>query len=115
MPKDYLLNPPVTFLIMLAVLGFLTYLFSKIAYKGKQTEESKKAYACGEEFTGHMIQPDYSQFFPFVFFFTILHVVALTIATVPMAATSAPSALTFSIAVIYVVGAMLGLFILLRR
>lgn len=110
MPKDYLLNPPITFLIMLAVLGFLTYLFSRIAYKGKQTEESKKAYACGEEFTGHMIQPDYSQFFPFVFFFTILHVVALTIATVPAAA-----ALTFSIAVIYVIGAMLGLFILLRR
>jgi len=110
MPKDYLLNPPITFLIILAVLGFLTYFSSKIAYKGKQTEESKKAYACGEEFTGHMIQPDYSQFFPFVFFFTILHVVALTIATVPMAAV-----LTFSIAVIYVIGAMLGLFILLRR
>ena len=29
------------------------------------------------------VQPDYGQFFPFAFFFTILHVVALMVATVP--------------------------------
>jgi NADH-quinone oxidoreductase subunit A len=81
-----------------------------IAYKGRQTEDARKPYACGEEFDGYMIQPDYSQFFPFVFFFTILHVVALTIATVPMGEMA-----TFSIAAVYLIGAMLGLFILLRR
>ncbi len=105
-----LLSPPVVFVITLFAVGVISYLFSKIAYKCKQTAESKKAYACGEEFSGHLIQPDYSQFFPFAFFFTILHVVALTIATVPIETIE-----TFTIAVIYILSAIVGLFILLRR
>ncbi len=48
--------------------------------------------------------------FPFAFFFTILHVVALVIATVPTETIE-----TFAIAVVYVVGAIIGLFILLRK
>ncbi len=105
-----LLTPPAAFVITLFTAGILSCLFSKIAYKGRQTAESKKAYACGEEFSEHLIQPNYSQFFPFAFFFTILHVVALTIATVPIETIE-----TFTIAVIYVLGAVIGLFILLRR
>jgi len=42
-----------------------------------------KAYACGEDIPQTMVQPDYGQFFPFAFFFTILHVVALTVTTLP--------------------------------
>ena len=57
-----------------------------------------------------MIQPDYSQFFPFAFFFTMLHVVALMIATVPVG-TETP----FLLPVVYVIGAIIGLVILLRK
>ncbi|MDD5681304.1 MAG: hypothetical protein PHI59_08720 [Candidatus Omnitrophica bacterium] len=105
-----LLNPPVTFVIIIFVTVLLSYLSSRIAYRGPQTKESKKAYACGEEFSDHLIQPDYSQFFPFAFFFTILHVMALVIATVPVEKIE-----TFTIAVVYVLSAAIGLFILLRR
>lgn len=105
------LIPPVAFLILLATVTFLNYLFSKLALrKGKLSDEAKKAYSCGEEFSGHLIQPDYSQFFPFAFFFTVLHVVAMVIATIP-----AETIESLSIAVMYIVGAIIGLFILLRK
>jgi len=110
MDNGYLV-PPIVFLILLAAIVFLSQIFSKWAFrKTDATKESKKAYSCGEEFSGHLIQPDYSQFFPFAFFFTILHVVALVIATVPMETIE-----TFDMAVLYIAGAIIGLFILLRK
>lgn len=105
------LAPPVAFICLLAAMGLLNYLFSKLAYhKTASSEEGKKAYSCGEDFSGHMIQPDYSQFFPFAFFFTVLHVVAMVIATIP-----AQTAQTMAMAMVYIVGAVIGLFILLRK
>ncbi len=103
--------PPVAFIIMFLVTVVLSGLLARCASrKRKDPSESEKAYACGEDFKDHLIQPDYSQFFPFAFFFTILHVVALVIATVPTETIE-----TFAIAVVYVVGAVIGLFILLRK
>ena len=109
--ENNFLAPPIAFLILLATIVFLSYLFSKCAFrKDELSEEAKKAYSCGEEFSGHLIQPDYSQFFPFAFFFTVLHVVAMVIATIP-----AETMETFDIAVIYIISAVVGLFILLRK
>lgn len=106
-----LLLPPVVFIILFAVIMFLTHLFSRWAYrKTAASEEGMKAYSCGEEFSEHLIQPDYSQFFPFAFFFTILHVVAMVIATIPV-----ETAESLAIALVYVSGAIIGLFILLRK
>ena len=109
--ENKLLVPPIAFLILFISVIFLSYIFSKIAFRKKEvSEESKKSYSCGEEFSGHLIQPDYSQFFPFAFFFTVLHVVAMVIATIP-----AESMATLCIAVVYIIGAVIGLFILLRK
>ena len=109
--ESNLLAPPVAFLILLATIVCLSYFFSKCAFRKREpSEEAKKAYSCGEEFSGHLIQPDYSQFFPFAFFFTILHVVALVVATVP-----AQNPGTFAMAGLFLAGAFLGLFILLRK
>jgi NADH-quinone oxidoreductase subunit A len=110
--KGYLLLlPPVAFLILLLVNILCSYLFSKIAFKKQeQSAEEKSSYACGEDFPDAMIQPDYSQFFPFAFFFTILHVIALVIATVPIETFE-----TVTIAFVYLIGAVISLFILLRR
>jgi NADH-quinone oxidoreductase subunit A len=106
-----LLNPPVVFLTLLVTLGLLSYIFSRWSFRKKiLSAEAKKAYSCGEEFSGHLIQPDYSQFFPFAFFFTVLHVVAMVLATIP-----AQTKGIFAIAVIYIVGAIIGLYILLRK
>jgi NADH:ubiquinone oxidoreductase subunit 3 (subunit A) len=109
--EKYFLTPPVVFIILLGTIAFLNYLLSKWAYKkGSSSEEAKTAYSCGEEFSGHMIQPDYSQFFPFAFFFTVLHVVAMVIATIP-----APTVEILTVSLIYIIGAVIGLFILLRK
>jgi len=111
MLEKILFSPPGAFIIILFVLLVLAKVCSKCAFpKREDLSEAKKAYACGEDFKDHLIQPDYSQFFPFAFFFTILHVVALVIATVPRETIE-----IFAIAVVYIVGAIIGLFILLRK
>lgn len=109
--ENIYLAPPIVFLILLAVTWIFNHIFSRLASrKADVSEEGKKAYSCGEEFSGHLIQPDYSQFFPFAFFFTVLHVVAMVIATIPLETTG-----SLAIALVYVVGAVIGLFILLRK
>jgi len=111
MPRELLLSPPVVFIVIMLAAIFFAYLLSKLALKPKNVPAGlTKEYACGEDIKTHMIQPDYSQFFPFAFYFTILHVVALMIATVPMATMQ-----TFLIAVVYILGAIVGLFVLYKR
>ena len=111
MPNELLLTPPVVFIAVLVAALFFAYVLSKLALKPKSVPAGlTKEYSCGEDVKTHMIQPDYSQFFPFAFYFTILHVVALMIATVPMATMQ-----TFLIAVVYILGAIVGLFVLYKR
>jgi NADH-quinone oxidoreductase subunit A len=110
MTSGLLLSPPIAFiLILIAALG-IGYLLTKLALKPKKVPEGlTKEYACGEDLPSAMIQPDYSQFYPFAFYFTILHVAALMIATVPMATIE-----TSLIAVVYILGAIIGLFVLYK-
>ena len=70
----------------------------------------RKAYACGEDMKENRVQPNYNQFFPFAFFFTIMHVLALVVATVPVHDWSA-----VQIAAGYLICSAIGLFILFRR
>lgn len=111
MPSELLLSPPVAFVaIMLGVL-LCAYVLSKLALRPKKVPAGlTKEYSCGEDIKTHLIQPDYTQFFPFAFYFTILHVVAMMIATVPMATIQ-----TLLIAVVYILGAIVGLFVLYKR
>ena len=105
---NLLSTPPVAFLILLAagLLFFLVLTF--LAYNPKKHfAGEKKAYACGEEVYPQSMQPDYSQFFPFAFFFTIMHVVALIVTTVPSG--------MHSFALIYILCASVGLSILYRK
>ena len=87
-------------------------LLSRLAFKPREKAgaDSLKAYGCGEEIPEHRVQIDYGQFFHFAFFFTILHVLTLIIATIPMETMG-----TFFIAVVYIIGAVTGLFVLFRR
>lgn len=105
------LTPPVAFLLILLFLFILSIAFSRWAFRsGNQKERVSEAYSCGEDFEEHLIQPDYSQFFPYAFFFTILHVVALVVATAPI-----ENVKVFVIAIIYILVAVMGLTTLLRR
>jgi len=111
MIEKILLSPPGAFIITFLAVVILAKLFGTLASGNRKDQaEGKKAYAGGEDFKGQFIQPDYSQFFPFAFFFTILHVVALVIATVP-----AETVGTFAIAAVYLLAAIIGLLILLKK
>jgi NADH:ubiquinone oxidoreductase subunit 3 (subunit A) len=107
----WLLSPPLALPIVLLAVGGLALVLKTLAYKPRnQTAGTLRPYACGEEVTGRMPQPDYGQFFPFAFFFTILHVVALMATTVP-----AENVSTFVFAMIYIAGAVVGLTVLYRK
>ena len=102
-----LLAPPVTFGIYL-LLSFALNAFSRrLAARGTDSDGKEKPYACGEDMPENQGQPDYSEFFKFAFFFTIVHVVALVVAT-------DPNGLTITSAV-YLGVTVLALFMLLRR
>lgn len=111
MVEKLLLTPPAAFIVVLVVTILASSLLSGLSFKSKKGQDaSTESYSCGEEGLNPLIQPDYSQFFPFAFFFTILHVTALIVATVPLETMG-----SISIAVVYLAGAMTALFILFRR
>lgn len=109
--ENIALTPPVVFLEVLIAMTLFSKALSLLAYKVKNSPSGAcKSYACGENVPMHLMQPDYSQFFPFAFFFTVLHVVTLMIATVPV-----DTIRSFAMALIYIGGAATGLVILFRR
>lgn len=109
--QSILISPPIAFLILLAFSYVLSLLFGLLAYRPKKKRaEGGSAYACGEDTYDHMAQPDYSQFFPFAFFFTIAHVATLIVATIPYVDFSA-----IVTAGIYIAAVVAGIFILLGR
>ena len=104
-----LLQPPLAFLILLAAAGLLLFAMSRLALKPSQPS-SAEPYACGEVLGSHLIRPDYGQFLPFAFFFTLLHVMALMAATVPV-----ETAASFCIAAGYLGCALLSVYVLYSR
>ncbi len=110
MAKWFLL-PPVTFIVVLVINTLLSKLSKGLAYKDDSVPGGKyKSYACGENVDSPRVQPGYEQFFPFAFFFTIMHVVALVIATAPVHSLRAAL-----IAALFIMAAISGLFILFRK
>jgi NADH:ubiquinone oxidoreductase subunit 3 (subunit A) len=115
------LSPLIAFAILLAASAILYYAMHFLrAGKRQKGARGLGPYACGEELPTHMIQPDYGQFYPFAFFFTVLHVVALIATTVPAVLSHSGEvaryfASIFVVAGIYIAGAIAGLTILYRK
>jgi NADH-quinone oxidoreductase subunit A len=107
--NNIMFTPAMAFLIIMIITLLSMVSAGFFAVKGKETPGKREPYACGEKSYDHMVRPDYFQFFSFAFFFTIMHVVALVIATYP------PVRGISLIPVIYIAGAVIGLFILFRR
>lgn len=108
---DILLTPPIAFIVILLASWLLSYLSSRLSFKPKGSQEGTyKAYACGEDTYDAMIQPDYSQFFVFAFFFTLAHVAVLIVATMPEGGLD-----VYAVALTYIVAVVISLFILFRR
>ena len=108
----WLFAPPVAFLLILLAVGVFSRILSILAFRPvkKPAAGSGESYACGEENYDHNAQPDYSIFFPFAFFFTLAHVATLIITTI-----STGNLQTFIIAAMYIIGSIIGLYILFRR
>lgn len=105
--ESMLLSPAVTFIVFLAIAGAISHFSGRIAAKGTDSEGKRQAYACGESMDENQGQPDYSEFFKFAFFFTIMHVIVLVVAT-------DPGGLTITSAV-YLGVTILALFMMHRR
>ena len=105
--ESFLLAPPVAFILFLLItMGFSAF-SKRLAAVGQDSAGKMKAYACGEDMAENKAQPDYSQFFKFAFFFTVMHVIVLVVAT-------DPAGLTIESAV-YLGVTVLAVFMLLRR
>lgn len=108
------LLPPIAFAIVLGSLWLQSRFADVFQLKrrpGKDEPAGKREpYASGEHVADHRAQPDYSEFFHFAFFFTIVHVVALVVATVPR---GVPAAAVLAAA--FVLVAAVGLYVLFRR
>jgi NADH-quinone oxidoreductase subunit A len=109
--EQIILSPPLAFAALFVVIGLLVLLASRLAVRPVSVQSGTlKAYACGEDVKDHRARPDYGQFFPFAFFFTIMHVVALIVATVP-----AGNLRIFGMALLFIAASGMGLVILYRN
>jgi NADH:ubiquinone oxidoreductase subunit 3 (subunit A) len=109
---SWVLTTPVVFVIVLALMLVLLRALGamKLTVETPHGSGKGKAYACGEDIQEHRIQPDYRQFFPFAFFFTIMHVFALVVATVP-----ASQVTVTGVGLFYCISLVIGLFVLFRK
>ncbi len=78
-----LLSPPVAFTVVLIVLTVFYLVAGKFSPSVRKSREKLSTYACGENIPGFKFQFGYNLFFIFGLFFTIMHVTALVIATLP--------------------------------
>ena len=106
----FLILPPSVFVLVFVFFLIVSYFTGKISYKNPDNPEGKtKAYACGEDVKEHRIRPNYSEFFPFAFFFTLMHVIVLMIATSPEKITD-----SLAVALLFIAAAFLSILIIFR-
>jgi NADH-quinone oxidoreductase subunit A len=106
----WLLLPPFAFSLILFVVLLFSYYMKKGSFRGAMGPGAKEPYSCGEEMEENKYQPNYGQFFSFAFFFTIMHVVALVVATIPVGVPD-----HFFMAALYLAGVLISLFSLIRE
>jgi NADH-quinone oxidoreductase subunit A len=106
--SNWLFLPPIAFGLLWLTVTILEVASRPLAPRGADSLGKTKAYACGEDPVTNRLQPNYGEFFPVAFFFTIMHVAALILATVPQGGLKK----FISIAALYLLTALSGLFIL---
>ena len=80
---EMLFSPVAIFLIMLVIICLLYVFAGTLGPKRTKAKYKLKSYACGEDYPGGKLPQSYN-FFHIAFFFTILHVGVLLIATAPL-------------------------------
>lgn len=90
MSGTIVLAPPIALALLILVGLGGSHAAASLSAHGKDSKRKLEAYACGQRNVVHEVSPDYSQFFPYAFFFTIMHVLTLIIATAPVDALTLP-------------------------
>jgi hypothetical protein len=108
---SWILMPPIAFALALAAVLALSRAMKGSAFRGEEGPGAESAYSCGEDMAENSYRPDYGQFFRYAFFFTIMHVAALSLATVP----SSGDKTYLWMAALYIAAAMIGLSALLGK
>ena len=103
-----LLSPPIAFVIFFGVGLLIYWLGRAMAPKTNMTPEKGAPYACGEDAPMPQAQMSYKLFFSLAIFFTVMHVAALVVTTLP----SGPIA---ALGIVYLVIIMLSIFALVTR
>ncbi len=100
------LSPPIVIVLFFA----LAYLGSKWLSRYSTVRAGGSgldAYACGQRNIKNYVNPNYSEFFPLAFFFTLMHVFTLVVMTAPADALLLPA--------VYVGAGILVLAIIFKR
>lgn len=105
--SQLILSPPIAFGILMLLGIALSYFSATLAPQGKDSDRKLEAYACGQRTATHNVSPDYSQFYPYAFFFTVMHVLVLVVTTAPVGALLLP--------LLYIGAGVLALLIIFRR
>jgi len=92
-----LLSPPLAFAILFLVILGAFFLGKRLSCRGEDSPGKRLGYFCGEETTwfdkpssGGKLRPDYNRFFGAAFFFTVIEVSVLLLATVPSGMAALP-------------------------
>jgi len=103
-----LLSPPVVFVVAFGVGLMLYWLGRAMAPKTNMTPGKAASYACGEDAPMQKAQVGYRLFYSLAIFFTVMHVAALVVTTLP----SGPIAL---LGIVYLAIIMLAVFALVTK
>lgn len=105
--ESLIFAPPIIFIIYVVIFLAGSKGLSHYSNTGKRGGQGLDSYACGQRNIQDYVNPDYSEFFPFAFFFTIMHVLVLVIATAPYDAPVLP--------VVFILVAILSMVIIFKR
>jgi len=93
--RDILLSPPVVMLVYLGI-GFGIYLLSRAwAARGADHPGKHRPYACGEDLRMPPVKLGYHPFFRLALMFSVLHLAALTVSTLPGRGLFQPAGLVY--------------------
>ena len=98
---------PAVFAGLLLLFAAAMKYLGRYAARGSTSREALDAYACGHRGYENYVNPDYTQFFRYAFVFSVMHVLALSVATAPKGAALLPLA--------YIAGGVLTLVIIFRK
>ena len=103
-----LLSPPIVFAVALGIGLLLYWLGRAMAPKTNMTPGKATSYACGEDAPMQKAQVGYRLFYSLAIFFTVMHVAALVVTTLP----SGPIAM---LGIVYLAIIMLAVFALVTK